>query len=206
MPPDIVEKAVEPFFTTKDVGAGAGLGLSMVYGFVKQSAGGMQIESREGEGTKVTLYLPCAPEGALAGDEQGLSNVPRGSGETILVVEDDAELRRVARCMLESLGYRVVAAEDARDGMVKLASDDRIALLLSDVVLPGGFSGPDLAEAALVQRPDLKVVFMSGFTHRGARAHPLPPDAKLISKPFERRTVARLLSDELAAGPVEVQS
>lgn len=206
MPPDIVERAVEPFFTTKDVGEGAGLGLSMVYGFVKQSAGGMQIESREGEGTKVTLYLPCAPEGALVADERAVSDAPLGSGETILVVEDDADLRRVARSMLESLGYQVVAAEDARDGMAKLASDDRIVLMLSDVVLPGGFSGLDLAEAALVQRPDLKVVFMSGFTDRGARGQPLPSGAKLITKPFERRTIARLLSDELAAKPVEVQA
>ncbi len=210
MPPDIAGKAVEPFFTTKDVGEGTGLGLSMVYGFVKQSAGGMAIESGEGEGTTVTLYLPRAPAAVVIEDEDKKKDeageLPAGSGETILVVEDDAELRRVARTMLEGLGYRVVAAEDAHDGMARIDAEDKIDLLLSDVVLPGGLSGPDLADAALARRPGLKVLFMSGYADRVTRNHPLPPGAKLINKPFERRQLARLVHDELTSDTASIIS
>ena len=206
MPADIVEKSIEPFFTTKDVGEGTGLGLSMVYGFAKQSAGGMTIESEEGKGTTVTLFLPRAMEEADAADTDAGGDVGRGGGETILLVEDDVELRRVARGLLEGLGYEVIAAEDARDGMARLATAGKVDLLLTDIVLPGGFSGPDLAEAARGNRPGLKVLFMSGYAERVTRNHPLPPGARMLSKPFQRSELARVLREELDARAETVNS
>lgn len=206
MPADIVERSIEPFFTTKDVGEGTGLGLSMVYGFAKQSAGGMTIKSQEGVGTRVTLYLPRAPESVRDSDADQRAEDDAGGGETILLVEDDIELRRVARELLEGLGYEVIAAEDARDGMAKLAAADHVDLLLSDIVLPGGFSGPDLAEAARGARPGLKVLFMSGHAERVTQNDPLPPGSRLLHKPFERSEIARALREELVGSPKGVNS
>lgn len=206
MSADTAEKAIEPFFTTKEVGAGTGLGLSMVYGFVKQSAGGMTIESREGKGTVITLYLPLARTAAREEDDERPRELPRGSGETILVVEDEADFRRVALAMLEGLGYRVILAEDARDGMARLATEDHIDLLLSDVVLPGGVSGPDLAEAAHAHRPGLKVLLMSGFADELVRNRQLPNGIRLINKPFELRELARRVQDELSPGTASAPS
>lgn len=201
MPPDVAEKAIEPFFTTKDVGEGTGLGLSMIYGFVKQSSGGMVIDTVEGEGTCVTLYLPRAPVPAPAERTAVSDGLLRGDGQSILVVEDDADLREVAEGILESLGYRVLVAEDARKALSKIGSRAKIDLLLTDVVLPGGFSGPDLVEAALVHRPGLKVLFMSGYAGRSSQDHSLPVGARLLAKPFEGKELARLVAEQLAAQP-----
>ncbi len=192
MAPDVMARAVEPFFTTKDVGEGTGLGLSMVHGFAMQSGGELVILSEEGRGTTTKLYLPRAsgevdPAAArIAVDAKG------GKGETVLVVEDDSDVRELAKTALESLGYRVRTAADAQAGLAALEAAPRIDLLFSDVVLPGAMSGPELAREATRRFPDLKVLFMSGYVEGALHAGTsLRDDADLLTKPFRKRDLAR---------------
>jgi PAS domain S-box-containing protein len=195
--PDDLGHVFEPFFTTKDVGQGSGLGLSMVYGFARQSGGGVEIESQLGLGTTVRLYLPrghaTADLGAaeLAARADGEPALPQARGETILVVEDDAEVRTIAKSLLEGLGYSVLIAEDAKAGLVALERNSDVRLLLSDIALPGGVSGPDMAEEVRRGRPDLKVLFMSGHgcgaISSGDR---FDRGSELLMKPFHRRQLA----------------
>ena len=194
MPPEARARVFEPFFTTKEVGQGSGLGLSMVYGFAKQSDGHITIESEEGRGTAVKLYLPrteTVPASANAGKSD---EVPLGRGEVVLVVEDDPDVRELAVAMLESLGYRVVAVPEAASGRAVLEREANIDLLLSDVVLPGGTSGPEFVEAARQIYPDLKVIFMSGYTAEADNPDGiLGSDRVLLNKPFRRNQLAKVL-------------
>jgi CheY-like chemotaxis protein len=190
MPADVVEKAFEPFFTTKAVGKGTGLGLSMVYGFAKQSGGHAAIYSEVGTGTTITLLLPAA-EGA--GPETMVRNAAAAArgNETILVVEDDPAVRTVTTAFLQALGYEVIDAGTVAGGMRAFAANPRIALVLTDVILPGGEDGAALARQARALRPDIKVVFMSGYTedivmHNGR----LDPGVVLLRKPFTRAQLA----------------
>ena len=164
MPEAVRRRAFEPFFTTKPIGAGAGLGLSMVYGFVKQSGGHIQIYSEIGRGTSVRIFLPVADAAAAAEQEQGMQTpeLPKGS-ETILLVEDDPRLRRVLSRRLRSLGYQVFEAENGAAALAELAKLPEVALLFTDMVMPGGMTGLELAEAALALKPELKVLFTSGY-------------------------------------------
>ncbi len=163
MSSEVLERATEPFFSTKDLSQGGGLGLSMVFGFAKQSGGTLVIESKEGEGTATTIYLPRAVEdGALeesgaTGDDISLS------GAVALVVEDDAELRRYMAKVLQLAGCRVIEAHDGPSARSRLQEPGRIDLLLTDVILPGGLSGPDLAETARARDPAPEVLFISGY-------------------------------------------
>lgn len=192
MEPEIVAQAFEPFFTTKEVGKGTGLGLSMVYGFAKQSLGHVSLYSEPGAGTTVRLYLPRADAKASTADPTSNNTAqPRGKGETILVVEDDEQMRVLARDLLRSLGYEVVVAAEPKAALSLLREDRRVALLLTDVILPGGMNGRQLAEAAHTLRPGIKVVYMSGYTenaifHDGL----LDPGAQLLEKPFNKRVLA----------------
>jgi len=164
MPDEIVARAFEPFFTTKTFGKGSGLGLSMVYGFVRQSGGSISIESVPGQGTSVHIYLPRAPLDAELGDETAEdSMIVTGSGSTILVVEDNDALRLAVVRQLRELGYEVVEADSARPALRILASDATVDLLLTDIVMPGGMDGRALAQAALKLRPTLPIIFTSGF-------------------------------------------
>ena len=194
MPPDIREHAVEPFFTTKDMSSGSGLGLSMVFGFAKQSGGTLTIESEPGRGTQVTLYLPRA--GSHAEREEAASPaepLPAGR-ETILVVEDDPDLRLYMETVLKRLGYSVVVAVNGADALAKLRESGHIDLLFSDVVLPGGMSGKDVADRALAMRPSIKVLFTSGYAEdRIGRDGQLDPGVELLPKPFTREALARRL-------------
>ena len=193
IPPEVLEHVFEPFFTTKDVGEGSGLGLSMVYGFAKQSGGGVGIESRRGAGTTVELYLPRGTQALdRAAQSKQPATPPQGRGETVLVVEDDHAVRAVAEAMLGDLGYRAIVAEDARTGLEILKRSREVALLLSDVDLPGGVSGPDMVELAREAHPDLKVLFMSGHA-RGAmvQGRELGSDGDLLTKPFREIELAR---------------
>ena len=135
MPPDIVARAIDPFFTTKPIGEGTGLGLSMIYGFAKQSRGHLRIYSEVGRGTTMKLYLPRALQDAVD-LEKPVEEAPRGQGETILVVEDDATVRLILGEVLAELGYNVLLAADARPAIPILQSDRRIDLMMSDVMLP----------------------------------------------------------------------
>lgn len=165
MSPEVRRRAFEPFFTTKPPGTGAGLGLSMVHGFVKQSGGHIQLYSEPGLGTSVRIYLPVAhanqAETAMAADEQ-LPALRTGS-ETILLVEDDPRLRRVLSRRLRGLGYQIFEAENSGAAMAHLAAQPEIALVFTDMMMPGGMTGLELAETALTARPELKVLFTSGY-------------------------------------------
>lgn len=183
MPPDVVAKAIDPFFTTKPVGDGTGLGLSMIYGFVKQSRGHLRIYSEVGHGTTVKLFLPRALQDAVDLDTPAVET-PRGQGETILVVEDDTTVRLVLSDVLQELGYNVLVASDARPAIPFLQSDKRIDLMVSDVVLPH-INGRKLAEIARAARPDLKVLFVTGYAeHATFRGDFLDPGMDMLTKPF----------------------
>lgn len=183
MSPDALAKAVDPFFTTKPVGEGTGLGLSMVYGFAKQIRGHLRILSEVGRGTTVKLYLPRALQDAIALDIP-TAETPRGRGETILVVEDDATVRLILADVLHELGYQVMVASDARPAIPILQSDQKIDLMVSDVVLPH-VNGRKLAEIARAARPGLKVLFVTGCAEDATfRGDFLDPGMDMITKPF----------------------
>jgi PAS domain S-box-containing protein len=194
MPEEVIQRATEPFFTTKPVGKGTGLGLSMVYGFLKQSGGHMQIESRVGEGTTVHLYLPRAMETERRAVPRApggpMAALPRGE-ELILVVEDEHAIRQVLVYLLQSLGYRVLEAEDGPGALKHLKGDDCIDLLLTDVVLPNGISGGLLAADAKEMRPEIKVLFSSGYTRNVLiRDRRLEEGVHLLTKPFRLAELA----------------
>jgi PAS domain S-box-containing protein len=190
MSEEVRQRAFEPFFTTKPTGAGTGLGLSMVYGFVKQSGGNIQIYSELNLGTSVRIFLPLK-EVVKTGDAQGAAQtgaLPRGS-ETILVVEDDARVRRVTTARLRSLGYQVIEADSAAAALALLAAHPKIAVIFTDVVMPGGMNGDELAEAAFAARPDLKVLFTSGYAEPAVASHGLGAGAWL-KKPYTAAELA----------------
>jgi PAS domain S-box-containing protein len=186
MVPDVVAKAFDPFFTTKDIGQGTGLGLSQVYGFVKQSGGHVKIYSEPGAGTTIKIYLPrlLSAEGTAA-EAPPVSDPPRGSGETILVVEDEAEVRSFSSEALEELGYRVLEAPDGSTALRLISRHPEIALMFTDVGLPGGMNGRQLADQVRRVRPDLKVLFTSGYARNAIVHHGrLDPGVQLLMKPF----------------------
>ena len=200
MPAEVVERAFDPFFTTKEVGKGSGLGLSMVYGFAKQSGGHVRIESMVGRGTVARLYLPRADTArAEAPQISPCRSHPPGKGETILVVEDDGAVRELVTGMLRSLGYETLEAEDAESGLAVLADAPEIDLLFSDVVLSSGPNGPEMAREARELRPGLRVLFMSGFVE-GVEGfeEPALDGAGLIQKPFRKAELAEALRTALA--------
>jgi len=190
MPPHVVDRAFEPFFTTKGVGQGTGLGLSMVYGFARQSNGHVRLESEVGRGSRVTLYLPRAasvPAAAAA------AATAVAHGETILVVEDDSDVRTLTLALLDSIGYRVLGARGPQEASELLEARGDIDLLLTDVILSQDMNGPELADAALGRRPGLKVMFMSGYTenamqHMGC----VPPGTPVLPKPFRKAELAAM--------------
>jgi PAS domain S-box-containing protein len=183
MSPEVLAKAVDPFFTTKPPGQGTGLGLSGIYGFTKQSRGHLRICSELGAGTTVKLYLPRVLQSAV--DLADVSKTPqRGEGETILVVEDDTTVRLVIIDSLKDLGYKILGASDARDAISLLCTSQRIDLLISDVVLPH-VNGRKLAETARGLRANLKVLFVSGYAENATvRDDFLDPGMDMLTKPF----------------------
>jgi len=188
MAPEVIEHAFEPFFTTKEVGKGSGLGLSMIYGFVKQSGGHVTIASEVGQGTTVHLYLPKS-EAAKA---PAPMEEPPARGETVLVIEDDEDVRHLVVNVLSRLGYQVLEAGDGATADAVLARAPEIDLLLSDVVLPGGRSGPEIVAQAQRQRPALKSLFMSGYAPEGmSHQGQLPEGAALLQKPFTKHDLAQ---------------
>jgi PAS domain S-box-containing protein len=191
MAPGLLERAVEPFFTTKEPGAGSGLGLSMIYGFARQSGGHLRIESKLGHGTTVRLFLPRAPY--EAGDDSDLPDdvlLPRGE-ESILLVDDNPELRAVGRRHLISLGYRVTEAESGPAALALLRGQDHYDLLFTDITMPHGITGYQLAASARQLLPGLKVLFTTGNDQPGTRAEPQrPASGALICKPYRKGDLA----------------
>ena len=197
------ERAFNPFFTTKEVGKDTGLGLSQVYGFVRQSAGHVKIYSEIGEGSSVKMiYLPRSigdKEAAVAAESYDVS---RWTGaETILVVEDDEALREYAKEILEELGYHVVTASDGAAALEILAREQHVDLLLTDVVIPGGLNGRQLADKAVGQRPDLRVLYMTGYTRNAiVNQGRLDRGINLVSKPFTFEELAAKVRERLDPG------
>ncbi len=193
------QRAFEPFFTTKPTGAGTGLGLSMVYGFVKQSGGNVQLYSELGRGTVARVFLPLAEAAqnaaAATASIADVDAMPGGS-ETILVVEDDPRLRRVVNRRLRSLGYQVIEAENGANALNLLAAHPEIAMIFTDFVMPGGMNGNELAEAALTARPDLKVLFTSGYAEPAVARRQLRAGAWL-KKPYTSPELADRIRDVL---------
>ncbi|MBT4489328.1 MAG: PAS domain S-box protein [Rhodospirillaceae bacterium] len=196
---DVQAQIFDPFFTTKEVGKGTGLGLSMVFGFVKQSGGHVAVYSELGQGTTFRLYLPRSRAAAASPLTTVAPETAMGKpGETILAVEDDAGLRELIEDMLQDLGYAVIVAGTGRLALDILSTTPRVDLLLTDVVLPGGVSGPELAQAALRERADLKVLYMSGYTQDAIARHGrLDPDLELLTKPFTLKDFGRKLREVL---------
>ena len=193
-----VEKAFEPFFTTKPVGQGTGLGLSMIYGFARQSGGHVRIYSELGQGTTVKLYIPRFRGEAETGGN-GTADTPMGAGETVMVVEDDASVRMIVLEVLDELGYSAVEAVDARTAIPILESSRRIDLLVTDVGLPG-MNGRQLAEVARQSRADLKVLFITGYAENAAvRSGFLDPGMDMMTKPFAIDALATKLRDMLGS-------
>lgn len=200
MNPEVAARAFEPFFTTKEPGKGAGLGLAMVYGFVKQSRGHVKIYSEPGQGTAIRIYLPrAAPAEALAeeGERRAPSGVP-GGAETILLVEDDPLVRENAERMLKSLGYRVFSADRGASALAILERGAPVDLLFTDVVMPGGIAGPELAARAAELRPGIRILYTSGYTENAVVHHGrLDPGVNLIRKPYGRKALARRIRQAL---------
>ncbi len=198
MPPEVVAQAFEPFFTTKEIGQGSGLGLSMVYGFLKQSGGHIYIRSRPGRGTSISMYLPPADQPAMASPPAPPRDGLRGGTERVLVVEDDIAVRDHAAGLLRELGYRVTEAGQAAEALQILRRDPGFDLLFTDVVMPGGMSGPQLAALAQHMKPTLRILLTSGYTEpappgQGQAAGTLP----LLRKPYRRHQLADKIREAL---------
>jgi PAS domain S-box-containing protein len=198
MSQEVLDKVFEPFFTTKEVGKGSGLGLSMVYGFVKQSGGHIRIYSEVGHGTTIKLYLPPA-RGEIEAAPAAAPALPHGN-ETILVVEDDALVRNFVIAQLQSLGYRTIAAANGPAAMALIADDKPFDLLFTDVIMPGGMTGRQLADEAIKRRPGVKVLYTSGYTdnaivHQGR----LDAGVLLLTKPYRKSQLANMVRRALFA-------
>jgi signal transduction histidine kinase/ActR/RegA family two-component response regulator len=200
IPAGILENVFEPFFTTKEVGKGSGLGLSMVYGFVKQSNGHIKIYSEKDHGTTVRIYLPQAAGVALPAAELESTAVIEGGHETILIVEDDDLVRTFVVGQIQSLGYATLSAVTADEALVVINSAQPIDLLFTDMIMPGSMNGRQLADQALRRRPSLKVLFTSGYTentviHYGR----LDAGVLLLAKPYRKADLARMIRSALDA-------
>jgi signal transduction histidine kinase/CheY-like chemotaxis protein len=199
IPASILGNVFEPFFTTKEVDKGTGLGLSMVYGFVKQSNGHIKIESEEGHGTTIRIYVPQA-EGVAVPTELNGTPPLEGGRETILVVEDDHLVRKLVVGQVRSLGYATLTAANAAEALTAIDSPGEIDLLLTDMIMPGGMNGRQLAEEALRRRASLKILYTSGYSdttiiHDGH----LDPGVLLLAKPYQKSELARMIRAALAA-------
>ncbi|MGX4804028.1 ATP-binding protein [Bradyrhizobium guangdongense] len=203
IPADIRDRVFEPFFTTKGVGRGTGLGLSMVYGFAKQTGGTVAIESEEGHGTVVRLFLPQSAGGAAARSGPVQAPAPARGHETILVVEDDPLVQGYVIAQLGSLGYRTLTAGDGAAALALVDQGATFDLLFTDIIMPGGMNGRELAEAVRLRRPDVRVLYTSGYTdntivHEGH----LDPGVALLRKPYRKADLSQKIREMLAGeGP-----
>jgi CheY-like chemotaxis protein len=201
IPPDIREKVFEPFFTTKDIGKGTGLGLSMVYGFVKQSGGHIKLYSEQGQGTTFKIYLPRADKEATSPAEQAAAEIA-GGAETILLVEDDAAVRRSVDTQLRSLGYQTIMASNAAEALQLVDRGEAFDLLFTDLIMPGSMNGRQLADEVRKRRPAAKVLFTSGYTEDSVLQRGLlDAGVLLLSKPYRKADLARLVRQALALEP-----
>ncbi len=193
MTPDVIAKAFEPFFTTKPLGEGTGLGLSMIYGFARQSGGQIRVYSEVGQGTTMCLYLPRHDEDALPDEEDLIppSPEPPGDGRVVLVIDDEPTIRMLVAEVLAESGYAVIEAADGPAGLRLLESNARIDLLITDVGLPGGMNGRQVADAARLSRPNLKVLFITGYAENAAIGRGrLDNGMFILTKPFQMEVLS----------------
>lgn len=202
IPQNIVEQVFQPFFTTKEVGKGSGLGLSMVYGFVKQSKGHIEVYSEQDVGTSIKLYLPAVlnAEETVVAEEKEANTEVIGGDEVVLVAEDDPAVRQSVTSLLSSLGYQILEAENAYGALDIISAESSIDLLFSDIIMPGGMDGIDLAEQAKLVRPGLKVLLTTGFAEAAvSRNKSLALKSEIIGKPYRREQVAMKIRSILDA-------
>jgi CheY-like chemotaxis protein len=204
MAPDVLKRAIDPFFTTKEPGKGNGLGLSSVYSFVKQSGGFVTLASTPGKGTIVNFYLPRASNKSAVERVAGADEMPEGNGEFILVVEDDDPVREIALKRLESLGYAVAEARSGSEAIRLLESDEPIDLVFSDIVMPGKMTGYDLAQWLAARKPNIKVVLTTGYNEGDAKTNNSPVGLKIpvLDKPYSREKLAQTMRNALLDQPV----
>jgi CheY-like chemotaxis protein len=198
MTPAVIARAFDPFFTTKPIGQGTGLGLSMVYGFVRQSGGQVRIYSEVGCGTTMCLYLPRhygSSSEAIAGAAPAAS-AREPTGKTVLIVDDEPSVRMLVAEVLEELGYSSIEASDGPTGLRILESEAAVDLLITDVGLPGGINGRQLADAARVTRPELKILFITGYAENAiiGSGH-LTQGMRVLTKPFVVETLAKRIHE-----------
>jgi len=192
MPQDVIDHAFDPFFTTKEVGRGSGLGLSMVYGFVNQSGGHVTIHSEEGRGTAITLYLPRSDKAEKHVERTEQVEIPESCGEAVMVVEDDPDVRALSVALLGSLGYEIFEAADGESALEALETTSRVNLLFTDVVLPGGVSGPELAAKVQSRFPGIAVLYTSGYTELADfDKSTFREEVELLQKPYRKADLAR---------------
>lgn len=197
MPPEVLTRIFEPFFTTKDLGRGTGLGLSMVFGFMKQSGGHITVFSEPDKGTTFRLYLPRAVYKPARQDERPEDQPAQGGHETVLVVEDNAGLRRIVVRQLSDVGYHVLEASDAETALAVVDSPEPIHLLLTDIVMPGEMDGRDLARVAVTRRPTLRVLLTSGYPDARMGGSTQPTGGRLLSKPYRKEELRRAVREVL---------
>jgi PAS domain S-box-containing protein len=198
MTPEVMQRAFDPFYTTKPIGQGTGLGLSMVYGFVRQSGGQVRIYSELGKGTTMCLYFPRHLGPAEERAQQPSEAVEHGFGETVLLVDDDATVRMLLAEVLTESGYNLLEAGDGAGALRILAVDQRIDLMVTDVGLPGGMNGRQVADAARTMRPDLKVLFITGYAENAAiTSGHLEAGMQILAKPFAMSTLANKVREML---------
>jgi CheY-like chemotaxis protein len=201
MPPSVLARIFEPFFTTKPAGEGTGLGLSMVYGFVRQSGGYISAESEVGKGTLFKLYFPCSEAAPAEPDAEQVKQdvAPTGRTELILTVDDNPTVLATAVLQLEALGYQTLTAHNAESALEMLDRDTKVDVLFTDIVMPGAMNGKELAKLARIKRPGLKVVYASGFPGIEATAGiDVDLDAPLITKPYRKSDLERVLGATLS--------
>lgn len=189
---DVINHIFEPFFTTKDIGKGTGLGLATVYGMVNQNAGWIEVESKVGRGTTFNIYFPVAENTPKKTEAKLVAPMPEGGGETILVVEDEEVLRELVKDILEGDGYEVLTAASGREALEVWSRHGKsVDLLLTDMTMPDGISGRDLAGKLLEENPRLPVIYSSGFSHENLDPQDLPEGQMLFPKPYEPADLSR---------------
>ena len=197
MSEELISHIFEPFFSTKERGAGTGLGLSMVFGFIKQSGGHINVYSEVGVGTTFRLFLPRARDAQMAAEEELAEIVPLGRGEKILLVEDNDSIRRLATRMLTQLGYEVAAVSNVADALDYLSGGKPVDLLFTDIVMPGKANGLDLAATARERWPQMKILLTSGFPNNDEATNLRKFGIGLLSKPYQREELARAIRNAL---------